>query len=114
MRLSPPELSYLHASLTATPPLRPDLRALTAYRPRSLQKDFLATANGSARITWAGGDVLVVVKAQIGEAVQLAPGIPGGQVFVDVYLPAPLLRRGTNLGQGMGMTTRVRFLSRPW
>lgn len=85
MRLSPPELSYLYTSLTADPPLRPDLRALTTYRPRSLQTDFLCTANGSARITWVGGDVLVVVKAQIGQAVELAPGIFGGQVFVDVY-----------------------------
>jgi len=85
MRLSPPELSYLYTSLTADPPLRPDLRPATTYRPRSLQTDFLCTANGSARITWTGGDVLVVVKAQIGEAVELAPGIFGGQVFVDVY-----------------------------
>jgi exosome complex RNA-binding protein Rrp42 (RNase PH superfamily) len=86
MRLSPPELSYLHSSLTASPPLRADLRALTAFRPRSLQTDFLASANGSARVTWVGGDVLVVIKAQIGEAVELAPGIFGGQVFVDVYV----------------------------
>jgi exosome complex RNA-binding protein Rrp42 (RNase PH superfamily) len=87
MRLSPAELSYLHSSLTATPPLRPDLRALTAFRPRSLQTDFLATANGSARITGAGGDVLVVIKAQIGDAVELAPGLFGGQISVDVYIP---------------------------
>jgi len=85
MRLSPAELSYLYASLTADPPLRPDLRALTTYRPRSLQTDFLCTANGSARITWMGGDVLVVVKAQIGDAVEVAPSVFGGQVFVDVY-----------------------------
>jgi exosome complex component RRP42 len=89
MRLSPAELSYLHTSLTSSPPLRPDLRSLTQYRPYSIQIDFLATANGSARVTWGtgkeGGDVLVVVKAQVDNAVQISPGVYGGQVSVDVY-----------------------------
>ena len=89
MRLSPPELSYLYTSLTSSPPLRPDLRSLTQYRPYSIQTDILSTANGSARITWGtgrqGGDVLVVVKAQINDSVELSNGVYGGKVFVDVY-----------------------------
>jgi exosome complex component RRP42 len=92
MRLSPPELSYLYTSLTSTPPLRPDLRTVTQYRPYSIQTDFLSTANGSARITWGtgreGGDVLVVVKAQINNAVELSNGVYGGQVSVDMYYPS--------------------------
>src|SRR5439155_2413424 len=88
MRLSPPELSYLYTSLTSNPPLRPDLRSATQYRPYSIQTDFLSTANGSARITWGtgqqGGDVLVVVKAQIDDSVELSNGIQGGQVSIDV------------------------------
>lgn len=91
MRLSPPELSYLYTSLTSSPPLRQDSRSLTDYRPYSIQTDFLATANGSARLSWGtgrqGGDVLVVVKAQIGDAVQLSDGIYGGKVSIDVYVP---------------------------
>jgi exosome complex component RRP42 len=91
MRLSPAELSYLHTSLTSSPPLRPDLRSLTQYRPYSILTDFLATANGSARVTWGtgkeGGDVLVVVKAQVDNAVQVSQGVYGGQLSVDVYLP---------------------------
>lgn len=88
MRLSPPELSYLYTSLTSSPPLRPDLRSLTQYRPYSIQTDFLSTANGSTRITWGtgrqGGDVLVVIKAQIGQSVEITKGVQGGQVYVDV------------------------------
>lgn len=92
MRLSPPELSYLYTSLTSTPPLRPDLRTVTQYRPYSIETDFLSTANGSARVTWGsgreGGDVLVVVKAQIGNAVELIKDVYGGQVSVDMYSSA--------------------------
>jgi exosome complex component RRP42 len=93
MRLSPPELSYLYTSLTSAPPLRPDLRTVTQYRPYSIETDFLSTANGSARVTWGsgreGGDVLVVVKAQIDNAVELAKDVYGGQVSVDMYSSAP-------------------------
>jgi exosome complex RNA-binding protein Rrp42 (RNase PH superfamily) len=94
MRLSPPKLSYLYASLTSTPPLRPDLRPLTQYRPYSIQTDFLSTANGSARLTWGtgrqGGDVLVVIKSQINDSIELSSGIRGGKVSVDMYvLPSP-------------------------
>jgi exosome complex component RRP42 len=92
MRLSPPELSYLYTSLTSTPPLRPDLRTVTQYRPYSIETDFLSTANGSARVTWGsgreGGDVLVVVKAQIDNAVELAKDVYGGQVSIDMYSSA--------------------------
>lgn len=95
MRLSPPELSYLYTSLTASPPLRPDLRTQTQFRPYSIQTDFISSANGSARVSWgtttattnrqgSGGDVLVVIKAQIEDTVQLSKGVYGGKVSIDV------------------------------
>jgi len=88
MRLSPPELSYLYTSLTSTPPLRADLRPPTSYRPYSLQTNFISSANGSARITWGtgreGGDILVVVKAQIGDSISLSKDVYGGKVIVDM------------------------------
>jgi exosome complex RNA-binding protein Rrp42 (RNase PH superfamily) len=92
MQLSPPELSYLYSSLTSVPALRNDSRSLTDYRPYAIQTDFIATANGSARLTWGtgrqGGDVLVVVKAQIGDAERVSEeGISGGKVSIEVYVP---------------------------
>ena len=93
MRLSPPELSFLYTSLTSDPPLRPDLRSLTQLRPLSVQTDVLSTANGSARVTWGaaspgqGGDILVVVKAQIEDAIQLSSGVYGGQISIDMFIP---------------------------
>src|SRR5277367_4225802 len=89
MRLSPPELSYLYTSLTSSPPLRPDLRTQTQFRPYSIQIGFISSANGSARVSWGtgpqGGDVLVVIKAQIEDTVQLSKGVYGGKVSIDVY-----------------------------
>ena len=94
MRLSPPELSYLYTSLTTSPPLRPDLRTRTQYRPYSIQSDFIVSANGSARVSWGtgrqGGDVIVVIKAQIGDSVPLSNGVYGGKVSIDVYFPPSL------------------------
>ena len=88
MRLSPPELSYLYTSLTSSPPLRTDLRSLTTYRPYSIQTNFLSTANGSTRITWGtgqqGGDIIIVLKAQIGDAVTLLPNVYGGKIEFDM------------------------------
>jgi exosome complex component RRP42 len=88
MRLSPPELSYLYTSLTSSPPIRPDSRSLTKYRPYSIQTNFLSTANGSARITWGtgqqGGDILIVLKAQIGDAIPLSSDVYGGKIQFDM------------------------------
>ena len=82
MRLSPAELSYLFTSLTSSPPLRPDARSTTQYRPYSIQANFLASANASVRLTWGSqGDILVVAKAQITESTD-----DGGNVIVEVYI----------------------------
>lgn len=64
--LSPAELAYLHASLSLTPPLRPDGRSATQFRPLSAETDILPGTNGSARICFADGtEAIVGVKAEV-------------------------------------------------
>ncbi|CAK4032839.1 Exosome complex component RRP42 [Lecanosticta acicola] len=64
--LSPAELSYLHTSLSQDPPIRPDGRAPTQFRPLVAETDILPSANGSARICFADGTEAVVgVKAEV-------------------------------------------------
>jgi exosome complex component RRP42 len=64
--LSPAELSYLHTSLSLTPPIRPDGRASTQFRPLVAETDILPGTNGSARICFADGTEAVVgVKAEV-------------------------------------------------
>ena len=64
--LSPAELSYLHTSLSSSPPIRPDGRSPTQFRPLIAETDILPSANGSARICFADGTEAVVgVKAEV-------------------------------------------------
>jgi len=64
--LSPAELSYLHSSLSLNPPIRPDSRAPTKFRPLVAETDILPSTNGSARICFADGTEAVVgVKAEV-------------------------------------------------
>lgn len=68
VNLSPAELAYLHASLSLTPPLRPDGRSATQFRPLSAETGILPSTNGSARICFADGtEAIVGVKAEIGK-----------------------------------------------
>lgn len=64
--LSPAELAYIHASLSLTPPLRPDGRSSTQFRPLSAETGILPGTNGSARICFADGtEAIVGVKAEV-------------------------------------------------
>lgn len=64
--LSPAELAYLHSSLSLTPPLRPDGRTATQFRPLSAETDILPGTNGSARICFADGtEAIVGVKTEV-------------------------------------------------
>lgn len=64
--LSPAELSYLHTSLTSQPPIRPDGRTPTQFRPLIAETDILPGTNGSARICFADGtEAIVGVKAEV-------------------------------------------------
>lgn len=66
MHLSPAELSYLRSSLETNPPVRPDARAVSQFRPLQATTNFLPTANGSARVRTAdGGECIVGVKAKV-------------------------------------------------
>ena len=60
------ELSYIHTSLSQDPPIRPDGRSPTQFRPLVAETDILPSANGSARICFADGTEAVVgVKAEV-------------------------------------------------
>ena len=64
--LSPAELAYLHASLSLTPPVRPDGRTATQFRPLVAETGILPGTNGSARICFADGtEAIVGVKAEV-------------------------------------------------
>ena len=64
--LSPAELSYLHSSLSFTPPIRPDSRHPSQFRPLIAETDILPGTNGSARICFADGtEAIVGVKAEV-------------------------------------------------
>ncbi|KAF2667266.1 putative exoribonuclease family protein [Microthyrium microscopicum] len=64
--LSPAELSYLHASLSLSPPIRPDGRSPTQFRPLIAESDILPSPNGSARVCFADGtEAIVGVKAEV-------------------------------------------------
>ncbi|KAH0543896.1 hypothetical protein FGG08_001797 [Glutinoglossum americanum] len=63
---SPPELSYTHTSLLLQPPIRPDARTPTQFRPIIAETNILPGTNGSARICFPDGNEAVVgVKAEV-------------------------------------------------
>lgn len=63
---SPAELSYLHSSLRLSPPIRPDGRTPTQFRPLSAETDLLPGTNGSARVGFAdGSEAIVGIKAEV-------------------------------------------------
>lgn len=64
--LSPAELSYLHTSLSLTPPIRPDGRTPSQFRPLIAETSILPGTNGSARICFADGtEAIVGIKAEM-------------------------------------------------
>ena len=64
--LSPAELSYLHTSLSFSPPIRPDARTSIQFRPLIAETDILPGTNGSARICFADGtEAIVGIKAEV-------------------------------------------------
>ncbi|KAL2753721.1 hypothetical protein ACRALDRAFT_2111420 [Sodiomyces alcalophilus JCM 7366] len=63
---SPAELAYLHASLSLTPPIRPDGRTPTQFRPMTAETGILPGTNGSARVCFSDGtEAIVGVKAEL-------------------------------------------------
>ncbi|KAK6504898.1 hypothetical protein TWF481_006832 [Arthrobotrys musiformis] len=64
--LSPPELSYLYASLSLSPPIRLDLRTPLQFRPLVAEVSFLPHCNGSSRVCMSeAGECIVGIKAEV-------------------------------------------------
>ena len=81
--LSPAELSYLHTSLSLTPPIRPDSRTASQFRPLIAESNILPGTNGSARICFADGtEAIVGIKAEV-ERSRPSYAIVGEEVDVD-------------------------------
>lgn len=80
--LSPAELSYLHASLSLTPPIRPDARTSAQFRPLIAETDILPGTNGSARICFSDGtEAIVGIKAEVEKS---SRSISGGASYRNV------------------------------
>lgn len=77
--LSPAELSYLHTSLSLRPPLRPDSRLPTQFRPLVAETNLLPSANGSARVYFSDGtEALGGVKGEVERSISIRGGEGGG------------------------------------
>ena len=64
--LSSSELTYHRTTLSSHPPLLPDARKPTTFRPMVPETDLLPAANGSARLCFADGtEAIVGVKAEV-------------------------------------------------
>lgn len=64
--LSPAELSYLHTSLSSNPPIRPDARTATDFRPFSAETSVLPNTFGSAHVGFADGrEAVVGIRAEV-------------------------------------------------
>ncbi|KAI6892223.1 hypothetical protein KC334_g13526, partial [Hortaea werneckii] len=96
--LSPAELSYVHTSLTQSPPIRPDGRSPTQFRPLIAESDILPSANGSARICFADGtEAIVGVKAEVEKTRSTFPSYSGSDATGEEHSQGVL-----GLGKGSG------------
>jgi exosome complex component RRP42 len=81
--LSPAELSFLHSSLSLVPPVRPDGRTPTQFRPLVAETGILPSANGSARVCFADGtEAIVGVKAEVNKS-NVRPGFGENALGAD-------------------------------
>ncbi|KAI0025665.1 ribosomal protein S5 domain 2-type protein [Xylariomycetidae sp. FL0641] len=72
--LSPAELAYLRSSLSLTPPIRPDGRTATQFRPLTAETGILPGTHGSARVCFADGtEAIVGVKAEVERTTRRGP-----------------------------------------
>jgi exosome complex component RRP42 len=78
--LSPAELAYLHSSLSLQPPIRPDGRSPTQFRPLTAETGILPGTNGSARVCFSDGtEAIVGVKAEIEKSSTAGESLEGGE-----------------------------------
>ncbi|KAI2471779.1 ribosomal protein S5 domain 2-type protein [Annulohypoxylon bovei var. microspora] len=87
--LSPAELAYLHSTLRLTPPVRPDGRTSTQFRPLTAETGVLPSANGSARVCFSDGtEAIVGVKAEVEKRARVS--------YLDYFYENKELRRKHN------------------
>lgn len=89
MKLSSSQISYLHSSLLQVPCIRPDARNSTQFRPLFAQVDVLPLTYGSSHIKWDDTHVLVGIKAEIIDALDLytfQESKKGGKISVNVEI----------------------------
>ncbi|KAI6393353.1 hypothetical protein MCOR23_007990 [Pyricularia oryzae] len=109
--LSPAELAYLHDSLSLTPPIRPDGRTATQFRPLTTETGILPGTNGSARICFADGtEAIVGVKAEV-EKTRLAynHGEEGAKLVAATAAAANDDEDGAEYGQRAGRSEWVEL-----
>ncbi|KAK3720416.1 Exosome complex component rrp42 [Vermiconidia calcicola] len=95
--LSPAELAYLHSSLSQNPPIRPDGRSPTQFRPLIAETDILPSPNGSARICFADGtEAIVGIKAEVEKSRNILAATGGVE-------SEGVLGLGTDVGQDVDM-----------
>ena len=71
---SPAELSYLHTSLSSAPPVRPDSRTYTQFRPLNAETNILPSTNGSAHLSFSdGSEAIVGVKLEVEKTSNTGP-----------------------------------------
>ena len=84
---SPAELSYLHTSLSSIPPVRPDSRTSTDFRPLNAETGVLPATNGSAHVSFSGGsEAIVGVKLEVERSAKsyaVLTQVDGDQMEVD-------------------------------
>ncbi|RDA92251.1 hypothetical protein CP533_5738 [Ophiocordyceps camponoti-saundersi (nom. inval.)] len=77
---SPAELAYLHKSLSQRPPIRPDGRGATQFRPLTAETGILPGCNGSARVCFSDGtEAIVGVKAELEQTIDESDGDGAGK-----------------------------------
>lgn len=108
--ISPAELSYLRSSLALVPPIRPDARTPTQFRPLLAEIDILPSTNGSARMVWGdGGECVVGIKAEVEPTEPTVDGKRRGWVEVGVEVQGQ--RDDDPLGVFLGMTVGESLLT---
>jgi exosome complex component RRP42 len=113
--LSPAELSYLHTSLSLTPPIRPDARSGTQFRPVTAECDVLPGTNGSARICFADGtEAIVGVKAEVEKTAAAAPSYGADGTRLDPGREAEGDGDGDDGGVGVGVGAEAQCRGDGW
>lgn len=108
--ISPAELSYLRSSLALVPPIRPDARTPTQFRPLMAEIDILPSTNGSARMVWGdGGECVVGIKAEVEPTEPTAYG--KRRHWVEVGVEVQGQRDDDPLGVFLGMTVGESLLT---